>query len=155
MHFAGSTDSGSAGLTGSAAGFATSGLVLEAFFCIEFLFAGSEHEFGAAVFTNQRFVFVHGKETPKKLISVIASADLVFAPTLAVWKVAQRICALTHFSRNSVPDGLTSGPHHAPRSLNGLRGPFCLRLASAFNHRPEEIDRCHYRGGTAGKSRSI
>lgn len=33
--------------------------------------------------------------------------------------------------------GLTSKPHHAPRSLSGLRGSFCLRLASTFNHRPD------------------
>ena len=32
--------------------------------------------------------------------------------------------------------GLTSKPHHDHRRFAGLRGPFCLRLASAFNHRP-------------------
>ncbi len=101
MHLTGRTDSGTAGLAGSSACLATSGLILEALLCVEFLFTGGEHKFGAAVFANQRFVFVHGKETPKKMISVIASADLVFAPTLAVWKVAQRISALTHFSRES------------------------------------------------------
>jgi hypothetical protein len=28
--------------------------------------------------------------------------------------------------------------------LDGLRGPFCLRLASAFNHRPEDFNQAHY-----------
>ena len=32
--------------------------------------------------------------------------------------------------------GLTSKPHHAHRNFCGLRGSFCLRLASIFNHRP-------------------
>jgi hypothetical protein len=31
-----------------------------------------------------------------------------------------------------------------PAALGGLRGPFCLRLASAFNHRPEGFNRRHY-----------
>jgi hypothetical protein len=28
-----------------------------------------------------------------------------------------------------------------PAALDGLRGPFRLRLASAFNHRPEDFNR--------------
>ena len=32
------------------------------------------------------------------------------------------------------PAGLTSKPHHARRNFSGLRGSFCLRLASIFNH---------------------
>ena len=32
--------------------------------------------------------------------------------------------------------GLTSKPHHAQRPQVALRGSFCLRLASTFNHRP-------------------
>ena len=45
---------------------------------------------------------------------VIPRLTLVFDPTHAVWKVALRRCALTHFSRGLAPDGLTSRPHHAP-----------------------------------------
>ena len=33
-----------------------------------------------------------------------------------------------------LPAGLTSKPHHARRNFSGLRGSFCLRLASIFNH---------------------
>jgi hypothetical protein len=43
-----------------AALFAAGGFVLEAFFGVEFLFAGGEHEFGATVATRERFVLVHG-----------------------------------------------------------------------------------------------
>ncbi len=41
------------------------------------------------------------------------------------------------------PVGLTTRTRHARRALPGLRGPFCPRLASAFNHRPA-YDRCYY-----------
>ena len=59
---------GTAGLAGLTAGLATGGLVLESFFGIEFLFTSGENELSATVFAYQRFVFVHGKVTPKKMI---------------------------------------------------------------------------------------
>ena len=31
-----------------------------------------------------------------------------------------------------------------PAALDGLRGPFCLQLASACNHRPEGFNRAYY-----------
>ena len=55
-HFALSTTLGFAGCT---AGFATYGLILEAFFCIEFLLAGCEYEFFTAILANQSLVFEH------------------------------------------------------------------------------------------------
>ena len=45
------------------AGFASLGLVLEAAFCIEFLFTCGENEFCAAILTNQSLVFVHADFT--------------------------------------------------------------------------------------------
>ena len=57
-----------AGLTRLTAGLAAGGLVLESLFGIEFLFTGSENELSATVFAYQRFVFVHDKATPKKMI---------------------------------------------------------------------------------------
>ena len=70
MHFAGSTGSRAAGLASGTAGLAAGGLILEALFGVEFLLTCSPNEFVATVFANQRLVFVHGKETPKKMISV-------------------------------------------------------------------------------------
>jgi hypothetical protein len=40
--------------------------------------------------------------------------------------------------------GLTSKPHHAQRPQVALRGSFCLRLASTFNHRPARSPRPSY-----------
>jgi len=51
---------GTGGLTGVAALFAAGGLVLEAFFSVEFLLAGGEHELGATVAARERFVLIHG-----------------------------------------------------------------------------------------------
>jgi hypothetical protein len=41
------------------ASFAALRLVHEAFFSIEFLLTGGEHEFGSAFFADKSFVFVH------------------------------------------------------------------------------------------------
>jgi hypothetical protein len=40
--------------------------------------------------------------------------------------------------------GLTSKPHHAQRPQVALRGSFCLRLASTFNHRPARSPHASY-----------
>ena len=47
-------------LAGVAALLAAGGLVLEAFFSVEFLLTGGEHELGATVATRERFVLIHG-----------------------------------------------------------------------------------------------
>ena len=73
------------------------------------------------------------------------SADLVFDPTLAIWKVALRCCALTYFSRIYTRMDLHLDRTMLPAALDGLRGPLCLRLASACNHRPEGINLRHYK----------
>jgi hypothetical protein len=39
---------------------AAGGFVLEAFFGVEFLFTGGEHELGATVAARERFVLIHG-----------------------------------------------------------------------------------------------
>ena len=72
------------------------------------------------------------------------SADLVFDPTHAIWEVALRFRALTRSSREYTRMGLHLDRTMLPAALGGLRGPLCLRLASAFNHRPEEFDLAHY-----------
>ncbi len=97
MHLA-RTAGSAAGLPCLTASLAAGGLVLESLFGIEFLFTGSENELSATVFAYQRFVFVHGKVTPKLKIGE-SPADLVFAPTHAIWKFALRHRALTHSSR--------------------------------------------------------
>ena len=56
IHFA--TDA--AILAGVTAGLASLRLVGETFFSVEFLFAGSKGEFGAAFFAGESLVFVHG-----------------------------------------------------------------------------------------------
>jgi hypothetical protein len=56
--------------TGRTASRATAGLVLEAFFSVEFLFTGGEFEIDAAISTFQDFVFKHGFSS-----SVSCSAD--------------------------------------------------------------------------------
>ena len=70
VHLTRCTSGRPAGFASSAAGFAAGRFVLETLFCVEFLLTGGEHELSATVFANQRLVFVHGKETPKKMISV-------------------------------------------------------------------------------------
>ena len=78
----------------------------------------------------------------------LRAADLVFDPTLAcsgvrVGPKQQRLLStdrFTHFtnaSRHPFDDtkaGLTSKPRHAQRPQDALRGSFCPRLASTFNH---------------------
>ena len=66
---------------------------------------------------------------------VFPPADLVFDPTHAVWKVAQRLCVL-RASLGSPRTDLHLDRTMLPAALGGLRGPLCLRLASACNHRP-------------------
>ena len=68
------------------------------------------------------------------------SADLVFDPTLAVRTSALR-CPRPHsrLSGISPRTDLHLDRTMLPAALGGLRGPFCLRLASAFNHRPEGL----------------
>jgi hypothetical protein len=68
VHLTGCTSGGPAGFACSAACFAAGGFILETLLCVEFLFASGEHELSATIFANQRLVFVHGKETPKKMI---------------------------------------------------------------------------------------
>ena len=48
------------GTTGSAAGGAAAGLILEALLGVELLLACGEDELSAAVFANQRLVLIHG-----------------------------------------------------------------------------------------------
>jgi hypothetical protein len=59
-HLAGGTAVAVLGPTGSAAGGAAAGLILEALLREEFLFAGRENEFVAAITAGQGFVLVHG-----------------------------------------------------------------------------------------------
>ena len=148
-HLAGSAGSGTGSLTGHTAVTAAGGLILEALLGVERLFTGREDELIAAVFAYQRLVFVHGLEPPEIILKeAVSPADLVFDPTLAIWEVALRHRALTHSSR-----GLDEVQPRMVLPLNrtmltgalaGLRGPLCLRLASACNHRPEESNRAHY-----------
>jgi len=51
---------GTGGLASVAALLAAGGLVLEAFFSVEFLLASGEHELGATVAARERFVLIHG-----------------------------------------------------------------------------------------------
>ena len=79
------------------------------------------------------------------MMMVTPPADLVFAPTLAVWEVAQRFTrphAL--LSESEFRTGLLLDRTMLPAALDGLRGPLCLRLASACNHRPRGINRRYY-----------
>ena len=59
-HLAGSTTVAVLGTTGSTAGRAAAGLILEALLSEEFLFIRRENEFVAAFTTGESFVFVHG-----------------------------------------------------------------------------------------------
>ena len=61
---AGSAGSRTAGLARLTASLATSGLILETLFSVEFLFASGEHEFLPTVAAYQRLVFVHGWKPP-------------------------------------------------------------------------------------------
>lgn len=58
VHFPGSAIVAS-GLVGLTALTAAGGLILEALFGVEFLFAGSEHKFLATVTAHQRLVLIH------------------------------------------------------------------------------------------------
>ena len=60
IHLTRSTIAAILGATGSTASRAAAGLVLEAFLCEKFLFAGRENKFGAAVTAGQGLVLVHG-----------------------------------------------------------------------------------------------
>ena len=65
-------------------------------------------------------------------------ADLVFDPTLAVRSV-RSYTLVPHYrpSQNITWTDLLLSRTMLPGALAGLRGSFCLRLASTFNHRPE------------------
>jgi len=67
-HLTGSTAIAVLGPTGSAAGRAAGGLVLEALLGKEFLLTGRENEFVAAVTTGESLVFVHGSYPPKNVV---------------------------------------------------------------------------------------
>src|SRR5699024_2459154 len=56
---------GRTGFARLAARLAARGLILEALFRVEFLFAGGEHKFRAAVPADQRFVLVHGNNSSR------------------------------------------------------------------------------------------
>ena len=56
------------GLAGVTACLAAAGLILEALFSVEFLFAGGEDEFVSAVTASQSLVFVHGSNPPKYVV---------------------------------------------------------------------------------------
>ena len=60
VHLAGSTTVAVLGTTGSAAGGAAAGLILEALLREKFLFAGRENKFVAALTAGQGLVLVHG-----------------------------------------------------------------------------------------------
>ena len=60
VHLAGSTTVAVLGTTGSAAGGAAAGLILEALLREKFLLTRRENEFVAALTAGQSFVFVHG-----------------------------------------------------------------------------------------------
>jgi len=70
--------------------FATDGLILEALLSIELLLAGRENEFLTAILAYQCLVFEHLDFFPFSVLDFFdtrASADLVFAPTLANRKI--------------------------------------------------------------------
>ena len=72
-------------LTAAPALPAAGGLILETLFCVKFLFACSEGELSAAILADQHFVFKHDIFPFGYL--ALTSADLVFDPTLACWRV--------------------------------------------------------------------
>ncbi len=79
--------------------FATSWLIHESFFCVELLLTSGEYELSSTILTNQRFVLVHGIFYPLNIVFTlyIISADLVFAPTLADWKLRSKFY-LPHYN---------------------------------------------------------
>ena len=80
--------------------------ILETLLGIEFLFAGGEHKFLAAVAADQRFVLIHVFLNPLIEMNVGWRADLVFDPTLAGRNLAHSLKAPTPFSR-ALPRGRT------------------------------------------------
>ena len=97
---------------------AAGGFVLETLFSIKFLFARCEGELSAAILADQHFVFKHDFFPFGYL--ALTSADLVFDPTLACWRVrypesSSHYC-LSRLSERT-PTGLTSKPHHAHGSF--------------------------------------
>ena len=68
VHLPGSAAVAVLGLAGVAAGFAPAGLILEALFGVEFLFAGRENKFVSAVTAGQSLVFVHGSYPPNNVV---------------------------------------------------------------------------------------
>jgi hypothetical protein len=68
VHLPGSTAIAVLCPTGSAAGRAAAGLILEALLGKEFLLARRENEFVAAVTAGQSLVFVHGSYPPKNVV---------------------------------------------------------------------------------------
>ena len=68
---------------------AANGLILEALLRVELLLTSGENEFRAAILANQYFVLEHETKSPLVILFAlpIISADLVFDPTLADWKV--------------------------------------------------------------------
>ena len=69
VHLAGAIAVAVLSPTGSAAGGAAAGLILEALLSKELLLAGGEHELIAAVTAGQGFVFVHGNTLLKMLFT--------------------------------------------------------------------------------------
>ena len=67
-HLPGSTAIAVLGPTGSAAGRAAGGLVLEALLSEEFLLRGGENELVVAIAAYQGLVFVHGSYPPKNVV---------------------------------------------------------------------------------------
>ena len=114
------TAGSTAGLARLTAGLAAGGLVLESFFGIEFLFTGSENELSATVFAYQRFVFVHGLVTPIKYDRRFLRLTWSLTPHTPPGSLLCASRTLTRFSRDPVPDGLTSRPHHAPRRFGRI-----------------------------------
>jgi len=88
-----------------------------------------------------------GFSPPKKIeIGMNLPADLVFDPTLAVWNV-RSYTFVPHYwlSQELSWTDLHLSRTMLPGALAGLRGSFCLRLASTFNHRPDMIILHHYK----------
>ncbi len=67
-HLPGSAAIAVLGFAGITAGLAPTGLVLEAFLGVEFLFAGRENKLVATVTAGQCLVFVHGSYPPKNVV---------------------------------------------------------------------------------------
>ena len=74
-HLPGSAAVAVLGFAGVTAGLAPAGLILEALLGVEFLFAGRENKFVAAVTAGQSLVFVHGSNPPKKMLFTRAIGD--------------------------------------------------------------------------------